>query len=314
MASDNKHNEYFVADLGNHRIKKINADFIDSDCKFIFEIGSFGSEDDQFSSPSGICVDEKFVYTTEVGNHRIKKLKRSDFSFIAKIGTVGSGNNNFNTPRNIATDGENLYISDETNQRIKVHKNSDLSFHFAANSLGVMQGIATDGDNIFATSTSSFHIVRMSISSLTVLESSNSFSGNLAGICIDETHVWAMEQVSGNIFQFLKSDLSSITAQGSYGFAGFSISRGFNEIVTKNSSLNTDGFLRKLSLTNLTATGIKVSNGIEGTDPCQFSPTTNFGFGTTSYEFERFVNTPRALNSKKVNHRSLEGALFSYNL
>ena len=68
------------------------------DCIYMFDqtgqlkntIGSSGSGDGQFSSPSGISIKGDVLYVADTRNHRVQKLTSSG-NFLHKLGQQGSG-------------------------------------------------------------------------------------------------------------------------------------------------------------------------------------------------------------------------------
>eukprot|EP00731_Ephydatia_muelleri_P008233 Em0004g571a len=97
-------------------------------CIYVFDptgqlkntIGSSGSGDGQFSSPSGISIKGDMLYVADTGNHRVQKLTSSG-KFLHKFGHKGSGQGQFNLPRAVIIDSNNkLIVSDFNNHRIQI--------------------------------------------------------------------------------------------------------------------------------------------------------------------------------------------------
>ena len=106
----------YVADTGNHRIQKFTSLGV-----YAATIGSQGTGDGQFDSPSGIAIDSNgFIYVSDTGNNRIQKFSPAG-QFVTKWGTYGTGNSQFNGPRGLAfrSNGD-IYVADTGNQRIQV--------------------------------------------------------------------------------------------------------------------------------------------------------------------------------------------------
>jgi len=114
----------YVADTINARIVKR----LKSDLSYVAKIGSFGTGNDGFNSPSGISADDTYVYVADTGNSRIVKRLKSDLSYVAKIGSAGSGNDQFSVPRGITVDDTHVYVADTGNSRIMKRLKSDLSY------------------------------------------------------------------------------------------------------------------------------------------------------------------------------------------
>jgi hypothetical protein len=106
----------YVADTGNHRIQKFTSLGV-----YAATIGSQGTGDGQFDSPSGIAVDSNgFIYVADTGNNRIQKFSPAGL-FVTKWGTYGTGSSQFNGPRGLAfSSNGNIFVADTGNQRIQV--------------------------------------------------------------------------------------------------------------------------------------------------------------------------------------------------
>ena len=100
----------------------------DYHCIYVFDqtgqlkntIGSSGSGDGQFSSPSGISIKGDVLYVADHGNHRVQKLTSSG-KFLHKFGQYGSGQGQFRSPRAVIIDSNNkLIVSDCNNHRIQI--------------------------------------------------------------------------------------------------------------------------------------------------------------------------------------------------
>eukprot|EP00731_Ephydatia_muelleri_P007916 Em0004g254a len=97
-------------------------------CIYVFDrvgqlkntIGSSGSGDGQFSSPSGISIKGDVLYVADTHNHHVQKLTSSG-KFLHKFGQQGSGQGQFNRPWGVMIDSNNkLIVSDSGNHRIQI--------------------------------------------------------------------------------------------------------------------------------------------------------------------------------------------------
>ena len=100
----------------------------DDGCIYVFDltgqqkntIGSRGSGDGQFSSPSGISIKGDVLYVADTYNQRVQKLTSSG-KFLHKFGQQGSGQGQFNRPLAVIIDSNNkLIVSDCDNHRIQI--------------------------------------------------------------------------------------------------------------------------------------------------------------------------------------------------
>ena len=127
VVSDGKGNLY-VADGGNHRIRKIDV----SGNVTTFAGSGIGVKDGPalqagFSLPSGLAFDMSGnLYVAERGNHRIRKIDTSgNVTTVAGSGVAGFKDGlttqaQFNEPNHMVFDSHgNLYIADYKNHRIR---------------------------------------------------------------------------------------------------------------------------------------------------------------------------------------------------
>ena len=123
----------YIADWGNHRVRKVDAS---GNISTIAGTGTGGFGGDggaasaaQLQNPAGLAVDSAGnLYIADYSNHRIRKVDASgDISTVAGTGTASfSGDGGaatsaaINTPFGVALDSVgNLYIADSSNHRIR---------------------------------------------------------------------------------------------------------------------------------------------------------------------------------------------------
>tara|TARA_B100000609_G_C17212935_1_gene434849 strand:+ start:596 stop:2665 length:2070 start_codon:yes stop_codon:yes gene_type:complete len=128
LAVDGSGNVY-VADTGNHRIRKITSAGV---VTTVAGIATAGFSDGRVSvarldTPTGLAVDAAgALYITDTGNHRIRKLTtqgilitiggKASADFSDGIGT----NAGFDAPTGIAVDGNgNIYVADTNNHALR---------------------------------------------------------------------------------------------------------------------------------------------------------------------------------------------------
>jgi sugar lactone lactonase YvrE len=124
------HDEIFVADTGNNRIRVISM--ATDTVKTFAGSGIVGAADDagtdaRFNHPEGITVDAAgLVYVSDTGNERIRVISVGGYvNTIAGSGFPGRQNgitnvSQFNAPAGLVADGATLYIADRANALIRI--------------------------------------------------------------------------------------------------------------------------------------------------------------------------------------------------
>jgi TPR repeat protein/sugar lactone lactonase YvrE len=119
----------YVADNGNHRIRKImqsgNVTTLAGSGKCGFANGQGAKA--QFDMPTGVAVDAYAnVYVADTGNHQIRKITQSgNVTTLAGSGKYGyadgaAASASFRTPVGVAVDNQgNVYVADSENNRIR---------------------------------------------------------------------------------------------------------------------------------------------------------------------------------------------------
>jgi tripartite motif-containing protein 71 len=104
--------EVYVADMGNNRIVKYNADGT-----FGTTWGTKGKDAGQFQEPSGVAVDSQGgVYVADAWNGRIQKFTNQG----GYVGEISPKAGNFYSPRNVAVDSQGyIYVADTGNSCVK---------------------------------------------------------------------------------------------------------------------------------------------------------------------------------------------------
>jgi len=158
VAVDSSGNVY-VADSGNHRIRKITPEGV---VTTFAGSGTAGSEDGtgtdaQFKAPGGVAVDSSGnVFVADYNNHRIRKITPADriedrvVSTLAGDGTAdfadGAGTTaQFNSPNGVAVDSSGtVYVTDKENHRIRKITQAGVVSTLAGRTSGYKDGTGTD--------------------------------------------------------------------------------------------------------------------------------------------------------------------------
>jgi DNA-binding beta-propeller fold protein YncE len=148
VALDREDNIY-VADSGNHRIQKFDAQG-----KWVASWGEKGQGPGQFDRPLGLAIDPArgWIYVVDTDNARVQKLDRNG-KFLLAWGRSGMKEGELYRPKGMAVgpDGS-LYIADSNNHRIQKF-DSDGAFLGSFGSRGMEDGelwfpfgVVTDGE------------------------------------------------------------------------------------------------------------------------------------------------------------------------
>jgi len=150
-------NSLYVADTGNHRIRKIdlaNNTISTIAGTGVAGLGGAGSATGvNLNSPTGIAVDTAGnLYFADTGNNRVCKISGGALTVVAGTGEVGNSGDGasatsakLNHPTGVAVsgDGATIYIADRGNNRIRKVASGTIS-HFAGAANGT-SGFGGDG-------------------------------------------------------------------------------------------------------------------------------------------------------------------------
>jgi YD repeat-containing protein len=141
----------YVADTGNHRIRRIAADGAVTTLAGDGTAGLTNGQGAQarFNAPQGIAADNSGgLYVADTGNNVVRYISATgDVSTIAGDGTVGAGDApaRFNSPVGVAFDGTTLfvYLADSSNHRIRRLTQGGSVITIAGAGRGFADGTAT---------------------------------------------------------------------------------------------------------------------------------------------------------------------------
>jgi sugar lactone lactonase YvrE len=133
LALDVARNALYVADTGNHRIRKIDlttGNISTVAGNGVAALGAAGQATSvPLNSPEGVAVDAAGnIYIADTGNNRVCKVASGQLTIIAgtgEVGTTGDGGAataaKLNHPTGVAvtSDGASVYIVDQENHRIR---------------------------------------------------------------------------------------------------------------------------------------------------------------------------------------------------
>ena len=145
--------EDYIADSGNHRIQKFDANG-----RFIRKWGEYGSSDGQFNHPEWIAIDGSGnVYVADTYNFRIQKFDPNG-NFITKWGSYGSGDGQFSSISGIAVGSlGKVYVVDFGNNRVQ---NFDTEGNLIAKwqSSGISDGYFTNPGDVAIDSSGNVYV------------------------------------------------------------------------------------------------------------------------------------------------------------
>jgi sugar lactone lactonase YvrE len=225
----------YVADSGNHTIRKIDKDT--GAVSLLAGIaGSSGSADStdgsgttaRFNQPTGITTDGTNLYVADFGNHTVRKVVISSGAVVTLAGAAGSAGSTdstdgtgtsarLNTPGRITTDGTYLYVTEFKNATIRKILIATGAVTTIAGSPGVLgstdatgsaarfnqpNGITTDGTNLYVVDNFNGLIRKLSptngVYSVTTLQLDGHFNKPV-GITTDGTNLFVTDNQNQTI-------------------------------------------------------------------------------------------------------------------
>lgn len=139
----------YVADNGNHRIRKISSDgMVTTLAGGIQGFANGNGAQAKFNSPFGVCVDTNGnVYVADKGNNKIRKITPDGIVTTFAGSTLGFGDGTgtqarFNTPFGICIDTNGtLYVADYGNQKVRKITQSGVVTTLAGSTQGFSDGL-----------------------------------------------------------------------------------------------------------------------------------------------------------------------------
>lgn len=148
----------FVADTGRNQVLEFNARK-----EFIWAYG-----DPSVMRPTGVAVDEDFLYVVDRGQHRVEVIDRRTKKTVRRFGKYGEREGYFNIPTSICRDDKGrLYVTDMANFRVQQFDAKGQfirSFGFLGDGPGTFarpRGLAIDRDGHLYTADGAFENVQI---------------------------------------------------------------------------------------------------------------------------------------------------------
>ena len=105
----------FVSEYGDHDRIQV----FDDAGNYLYEFGSFGHGDGEFSRPQSMVIRDDLVYVTDACNHRIVVFT-TDGKWVRNIGGVGTAAGRFRFPYGLTTDRDGrLIVCEFGNNRVQ---------------------------------------------------------------------------------------------------------------------------------------------------------------------------------------------------
>jgi sugar lactone lactonase YvrE len=208
--------EIFIADSGNHRIRKIDASGI---IRTVAGSGNSGFAGDNALSinallnyPRGISFDrDGNIYFADSNNHRIRKIDLNNkISTIAGSGSAGfAGDGNtalsvlFNNPTDILIDNSgNLFVADYANQRVRridAHL-PQLTISKSGTGTGVVSATLGVNNEINCGNVCSANYLRNSVVTLSAQPDANSTFDGWQGDCSNTSIIMDADKTCTAVF------------------------------------------------------------------------------------------------------------------
>lgn len=249
-------NYLYIADTNNHRVERRFA----NNLTFVDAFGTYGTGDDNFSSPQDVCVDGSGIYmwVADTGNHRIVQRFAENYTYVNQYGTYGTGTTNFSSPQGIGTEatGTYLLVTDTGNHRIMKLFAQNLTYIASVGSSGTNNNqfssprsatIERSGVDVFyVADTGNNRIMARKLSDLTYIRKIGSSGTGVdqfsapKDITTDGVYLYVADSGNNRVHKRYASDLSYISMIGTSGSGDDQFSNPSGITVSLNGSSTVD--------------------------------------------------------------------------
>jgi hypothetical protein len=171
----------FIAESGMHRLRRV--DLTTGLITTIAGDGNPGSNSEvvarwaRTNNPTHVLLIGSYLFFTDYGNHRVRRINLTDNRIFTVAGTGESGfagdggaatAANLSFPSHLAVSGDKLYITDAANNRIRVVDLSSGIISSLSTVVVTPAGIAVAGDQVYVAETSRRRIRRIDLRTMTI--------------------------------------------------------------------------------------------------------------------------------------------------
>jgi len=146
----NRGNLYY-ANCHDHQIHVYNLSGV-----LLKQFGKQGSEDGQFDGPSGMDIDDDYIFIVDSGNSRVQVFHLSSCTYSHKWGSSGTGNGEFVRPFEIRLDQDLCYVGDQNGVQVFTKDGQEFVYRFGENTPGsgtgeflLVRGISVLGNRLY---------------------------------------------------------------------------------------------------------------------------------------------------------------------
>jgi tripartite motif-containing protein 71 len=252
-------------------ISAINEAVTPAPPPFLFNWGTYGSNNGQFNTPYSIATDNSGnVYVTDTINNRIQKFTSAGV-FVSKWGSWGAADGQFRNPRGITVDTSGyIYVIDPLNYRIQKFTSAGVfvskwgSWGSAGGQFGSPNGIAVDKSGNVYVSDGINHCVQKFTSDGSFISKWGTYGSadgqfySPYGIAVDTSGNVYVADSSNNRIQKFTSNGVFVSKFGSYGITNglFKYPRGVSVDVSGNIYV---GDIQNNRIQKFTSAGVFVS-------------------------------------------------------